>query len=135
MRTWSTTISGNDVFHLIYQSFFELYKGQHQLGASKRIFKDFNDVFSDAVSGNNAFFALALAQWETRTLEQWLFSEVKSIINNGDDITLWRSLGANEVVLKKRQLELEKFLSKLSVQIKNPKIRLVRNSKFARFYY
>jgi hypothetical protein len=70
MGTWNTSINGNDTFRDIYSTFFDRYnEGHNPLDISKSVVEEFADVFVNEDDKNNGLFALALAQWETTSLD------------------------------------------------------------------
>ncbi|MBK7854382.1 MAG: hypothetical protein IPJ79_05280 [Bacteroidetes bacterium] len=125
MGTWNNKINGNDTFQDIYQNFFDLYnQGQNPIDISKQIQDDFAEMFDDYDDRNNSLFGLALAQWETKSLDQTIFKQVKEIIETGNDLEIWKGLGADEKTLQKRKKELERFLSQISTEREKPKRRI-----------
>jgi len=125
MGTWNIKINGNDTFQDIYQNFFVLYnQGQNPVDISKQIQEDFFEMFQDAEDRNKSLFALALAQWETKSLDPEVFKQVKEIIETGDDLELWKGLSADNKTLQKREKELEKFLIQISAEREKPKRRV-----------
>jgi hypothetical protein len=129
MGTWNNKIGGNDTFQDIYQSFFDLYnQGQNPLDISKQIQDDFGEMFEDYDDRNNSLFGLALAQWETKSVDPTVYKQVKEIIETGNDLEVWKGLGADEKTLKQRKIVLDKFLSQISVDREKPKRRI--RSKF-----
>src|SRR5690242_9348648 len=103
MGSWSTAINGNDTFLDIYQAFFDLYnEGLNPTDISKKILADYDEMFSDHEDRNNSLFGLALAQWETKSLDSQLLKRVKEIIETGEDLKLWKELEADEKALAKR---------------------------------
>jgi hypothetical protein len=125
MGTWNTKINGNDTFQDIYQNFFDLYnQGQNPTDVSKQIQDGFGEMFKDYDDKNNSLFGLALAQWETKSLNPTIFKQVKEIIENGNDIEIWKGLGADEKTLKQRQIVLDKFLAQISIDRDKPKRRV-----------
>lgn len=125
MGTWNHKINGNDTFQDVYQNFFDLYnQGQNPVEISKQIQADFAEMFNDDDDHNNSLFGLALAQWETKSLDQTIFKKVKEIIETGNDLEVWKGLGADEKTLLKRKKELEKFLSQISTEREKPKRRI-----------
>ena len=114
MGTWGTSIKSNDAFADVYSEFFELYnKGELPEIISEKI-KSANSEILEIEEENHSFwFALALAQWETKSLDTKVFSTVENIITSGNDLNLWLDLGASEKDLKKRKIVLDKFLEKL----------------------
>lgn len=125
MGAWNTKINGNDTFQDIYQQFFDLYnEGHNPADISKQIQKDFAEMFDDYDDRNNSLFGLALAQWETKSLDADIFKLVKEIIESGNDLEVWKGLGADEKSILKRKKELEKFLTQLSTERDRPKRRV-----------
>src|SRR5688572_18260626 len=117
MGTWNTKINGNDTFQDIYQNFFYLYnQGHNPAHVSKQIQNNFVELFNDYNDRNNSLFGLALAQWETKSLDPIVFKLVKEVIETGSDLEVWKELGADDKTLQKRKKELEKFLIQLSTE-------------------
>lgn len=124
MGTWNTKINGNDTFQDIYQNFFDAFnQGQEPADISKQIQDNFTEMFEDYDDRNNSLFGLALAQWETKSLDPRIFQQVKEIIETGKDIKLWKELGADDKILKRRQSVLDKFLTQLTTKREKPKRR------------
>lgn len=114
MGTWGTAIKDNDAFADIYSEFFELYnKGDQPDNISKKIIADNWEILEIEEEKHSFWFALALAQWETKSLETKTLSTVENIITSGDDLKLWFDLDASEQDIKKRKIALDKFLEKL----------------------
>jgi hypothetical protein len=125
MGTWSTKMNGNDTFQDIYQNFFDLYnQGQNPIDISKQIKDDFGDLSKDYEDKNNSIFGLALAQWETKSLDKEVYQEVKDIIESATDLEVWQKLGANSKTIEKRKKELDKFLTQISTEKEKPKRRV-----------
>jgi len=131
MGTWNAEINGNDSFLDIYQVFFDLYnQGHNPTSASKQIQDDYAEMFEDYEDRNNSFFGLALAQWETKSLSSEIYKKVKEIIEYGDDIKLWKELGADEKTLKQREIFLDRFLVQISTEREKPKRRIKPKFEF-----
>ncbi|MFV0145484.1 hypothetical protein OBJ96_10870 [Empedobacter falsenii] len=125
MGTWNTKINGNDTFQDIYQNFFDLYnQGQNPADISKQIQDDFAEMFNDYDDKNNSLFGLALAQWETKSLDQKVYRQVKEIIETDNDLDVWKGLGADDKTIEKRKKELDKFLTQISIEREKPKRRV-----------
>ncbi len=125
MGTWNTKINSNDTFQDIYQSFFDSYnQGQNPADISKRIYEEFADSFNDSDDRNNCLFGLALAQWESKSLDSEILRQVKEIITSGNDLEIWKGLGADEKTLKLRKVVLDKFLTQISADREKPKRRI-----------
>lgn len=103
MGIWDVKIESNDTFQDIYQSFFERYnRGEIPADISLIILNDFRESFNDIDDQHNSLFALALAQWETKSLDVSIFDRVRNIIKSDADIKVWKELGGDEKLLKKR---------------------------------
>ena len=132
MGAWSAAIDGNDTFLDIYQNFFNLYnQGATPQNISKQIVNDFAEVFDDYDDRSNALFALALAQWETKSLDSKIFEQVKEIIESDSDLDLWKGPDTNDKVLVKRKSVLDKFLNQISVEKEKPKRRVKTKFEFS----
>ena len=125
MGVWNTEIKGNDTTLDIYSNFFDKYNnGGNQVWVSNEIKAEFEDYFSDSDDRNNSLFGLALAQWETKSLEPEIYKTVKEIIENGTDLDLWKELGADKKTLNNRKSELENFLKQISTEKPKAKRRV-----------
>jgi hypothetical protein len=114
MGTWGTAIKDNDAFADIYSEFFELYnKGEKPQDVSRKLRADYWEVLEIEEEKHSYWFAFALAQWETKSLELDVLSMVKDIVSSGDDLKLWLDSGASEKEIAKRRVALDKFLQKI----------------------
>lgn len=110
MGTWGTGIKDNDTSADIYDSFFDLYNdGKNPVEISKKIISDNQDLIIDKYSSNDFWLTLALAQWETKSLDKEVFDKVKTIIENKTDLEIWRQQDADEKMLQKRQKKIRRF--------------------------
>ncbi|GAB3011241.1 hypothetical protein GCM10027284_33160 [Cyclobacterium sediminis] len=124
MGSWGTGISSNDIFEDIKVEFFELYNEGHEPNEIVQKLIDSNQgIVNDYEEANNFWFALALCQWECKSLEPKILERVTQIIESGNDIKLWEELGAEKSELTKRKKVLAKFLEKLITEKKDPKRR------------
>ncbi|MDD3323324.1 MAG: hypothetical protein PHS59_17960 [Paludibacter sp.] len=114
MGTWGTAIKDNDAFADIYSEFYELYNkgGQPDL-ISKQITESNWEILEIEEEKHSFWFALALAQWETKSLDPKVLEIVETIIKTEADIKIWSDLGATEKDIDKRKETLNKFLDKL----------------------
>lgn len=125
MGAWNAKIKGNDTTLDIYSSFFERYnEGGNPVDISNQIKTDYQECFLDSDDKNNALIGLALAQWETKCLEDKLYKQVKELIDTKADLAVWKDLGADEKTLAKRDKELQKFLFQISTERPKPKRRM-----------
>lgn len=114
MGTWGTAIKDNDSFADIYSEFYELYnKGEEPDTISKKIIEDNREILEIEEEKHSLWFALALAQWETKSLDTKVLSKVEEIISSGADLKIWLDLEASEQDIKKRKIALDKFLEKI----------------------
>ena len=114
MGTWGTSIKDSDAFADIYDEFFELYsKGGQPENISKKIIEDNWEILKIEEEKHSLWFALALAQWETKSLDLKVLSTVEEIIKSGADLKIWLHLDASEQDIKKRKIALDKFLEKI----------------------
>ncbi len=132
MGAWSEKIKGNDTTLDIYSAFFDRYNsGENTEKISKSIKEEYADYFNDYDDKNNALIGLALAQWETKSLEPELYKKIKDLIESDNDLIVWKDLGADEKSLKKRKSELDKFLTQISTERDKPKRRLRTKYEFS----
>ena len=128
MGTWNTSIKGNDASSDIYSGFFDSYNdGKSPEEISKKLFADYQEVLDNPQDCNNFWFALALAQWETKSLDEKVYKKVKKIIESGKDLKVWEELGADKKDIKKRKDVLDKFL--VTIQTEKEKARLPKKIK------
>lgn len=131
MGTWSNKINGSDTFQDVYQTFFSLYnEGEDPINISKQIQDEFGEAFVDYDERNNSLFGLALAQWETKALDQTVYNQVKEIIESGNDLEVWKGLGADVKTIKQRQKILDKFLIQISTDREKAKRRVRKKFEF-----
>lgn len=124
MGTWSFKINGNDAFLDVYSYFFDLYnQGIEPEYITQEAFKHFAEMIIDEADEDcyEFFYAIALAQWETKSLDSIFYTRVKEIIENGKD-KLLQELDTKSA--KQRQKVLEKFLAKISTEKEKPKRRV-----------
>ncbi len=135
MGTWGgTAISSNDTYEDIFSEFMDLYDdGLEPSEISTRIINQNSELIEDIEDKNNFWFALAMAQWQCKSLDPDLFERVKTIVETGEDIKIWEELGADKKELNKRKKVLDSFLDKLSQEKDKPRKRkqkVLRDSIF-----
>lgn len=114
MGAWGTAIKDSDAFADIYSEFFDLYnKGGQPNIISKKVIDDNWEILEIEEEKHSLWFAIALAQWETKSLDPKILSTVENIISSGADLKIWLELGASEQDLQKRKVALKKFLEKI----------------------
>lgn len=124
MGAWGTNIKDNDTTADIYSDFFDLYnEGLMPFNISKKLIADNKELIENPEDCNNFWFALALAQWETKSLTTDIFDRIKVIIDTDDDLKIWKELDADEKDLAKRKIVLQNFLLKLQKERQKAKPR------------
>ena len=114
MGAWGTAIDENDTFADVYHHFYEIYNsGCSPEEASKTVQEELEELFSDPDDANDALFALALSQWETKSLGEDTLHKIEGIVTSGSDLGRWDSNGTNKDLVKSRKSALDKFLCKL----------------------
>ncbi|MEI6123256.1 MAG: hypothetical protein WCQ95_06455 [Bacteroidota bacterium] len=114
METWRTDIKDSETFAAIYSNFFELYNnGEQPEIISKKILNYKWKNLEKEEDMNSLWFALALAQWETKSLEPKVLSKIEDIITSRTDLKIWFDLGASGQDIKKRKIALDEFLEKI----------------------
>ncbi|WP_048921673.1 hypothetical protein [Rufibacter radiotolerans] len=131
MGAWDTLIKGNDTCLDIYSAFYDRYnQGESPSAISKVIFADYQGMFEDEDDRNNSLFALAFAQWETKSLDPTIYSRVRDIIEGEQDLQVWKNLGADAKTIEKRRKTLHKFLEQISTEKDKPKRRVKPKFEF-----
>lgn len=124
MSAWGTSLPSNDIYADIYYEFFELYNDGHSVeDITDKIINENQAIIDSFEDGHNVWFALAKAQWECKRLDKKILKKVTAVINNDENIKVWRELGASEGDLKKRRLVLDKFLHQLESERPKAKAR------------
>ena len=119
MGTWGTGIKSNDTSGEIYDDFCKLYnEGKSVKEISEKLITENRELIEDKYDSNNFWFALALCQWECKQLEISLFEKVKEIIESKTDLVIWKELDATDADIKEREIELNKFQTKLQTERK-----------------
>ncbi|SEI51755.1 hypothetical protein SAMN05216327_102170 [Dyadobacter sp. SG02] len=122
MSTWGTSIASNDTYADVRKDFFDLYdEGVGVEEISRRLVIGYQETIHDNGDCHNFWFALAKAQWECKQLDGELFERIRTIIESGADLKIWKELGSNEKDLKRRENALDKFLVEL--QSERPKAK------------
>ncbi|MFO6424979.1 hypothetical protein [Motilimonas sp. KMU-193] len=124
MGVWGVNVEHIDSFADVYDGFFDIYNnGASPEHASSEVKESFSEYFEDYEDSNNSWFALAYAQWETKSLEPSVYEKVRSIIASGSDLKLWEELGASKDDIKNRKIALDSFLEEISSERKTKKRR------------
>lgn len=114
MGSWGHKVGESDTFADVYDQFFNKYNnGASPEAAAAAVRAELGDYFAEYDDQYDAHFALALAQWETQSLEQRLLKKVEEYIESGADIRNWEERGADSKTLKRRASALSSFLRML----------------------
>ncbi len=125
MGTWNNKIDGSDTFQDIYQNFYDRYnEGQTPISISKQIQEEFAEMFADYDDRFDSLFGLALAQWETKSLDTKIYEQVKEIIQSGAELERWKGEIVDVKSIEQRQKNLDKFLEQISIEREKPKRRI-----------
>jgi hypothetical protein len=134
MGTWGTAIKDSDAFADVYDEYFNRYnKGEEPKNISKKIIEENWEILEIEEEKHSLWFALALAQWETKSLDPKILSTVEEIISSEADLKIWKELDASEQDIKKRKIALEKFLEKIKSEKPKAKPRKRIKTKTAIF--
>lgn len=136
MGTWGNGILDNDTSSDIYGDFIDLYnEGQDPKTITEKLLNKNQYLIENPDDCTNFWFALALAQWETKSLNITVFDKVKDFIENDIDLAIWKELEASESDIRKRKLILQKFLEKLKSERIKPKPRKKQKPVIAKPIY
>jgi hypothetical protein len=114
LGSWGHKVSESDSFADVYDQYFDEYNnGATAEAAAAAVRANLGDYFVEYDDQYDAHFALALAQWETQSLEQALLKKVEQYIESGADLKNWEEREADSQTLKKRAAALAAFLKKL----------------------
>lgn len=115
MGTWSAAIFGNDTYCEVKDFFYlEYNSGKAPEDLINQIFTKFEYSLNNEDDRNNVLFALAWCLWETKSLPSNLLEDIHKTISEETDLKIWKTLNADEKILKKRKKFLHKFLDKIS---------------------
>lgn len=124
MGAWGTAIKSNDTSSDIYSEFYDLYnEGAEPKAIADKLINENRESIDSPEDSNNFWFALSLALWETKSLNEEIYLKVKEAIVNGQDLLIWKELDASENDLKKRKAALDKFLEQISTARPKAKAR------------
>ena len=130
MAFWGMGLDQSDEFWEIYDEYMDLYDiGLEPIAITQQML---NKFFEDSIS-HNALFAIAKAEWSLGFRSEKIISKVNEIIDNGENIKYYRSLGFSAQELKERNEKLLKFQALLQTTKKSPRTRKISShNKFKR---
>ena len=122
MAFWGMGLDQSDEFWEIYDEYMDLYDiGLEPIEITQQLL---NKYFEDSIS-HNALFAIAKAEWNLGFRSENVISKVNEIIDNGENIKYYRSLGFSAQELKERNDKLLKFQALLQTTKKVPRKRKI----------
>ncbi|MEN0054344.1 MAG: hypothetical protein AAGC65_11775 [Mucilaginibacter sp.] len=125
MGTWSAAILGNDTSCEVYERFIELYNfGTNPHAIAEIVLTEQRENI--ALDKTNVWLGLALACWECKVLRTEIYSEIKHIVESGEDLEFCKELDSDEKFLKAREKVLNDFVTKIAVE--RPKARVIRKA-------
>ncbi len=131
MGSWGYKVGESDTFADVYDQFFDQYNnGATPENATASVRTELNDIFVEYDDQYDAHFALALAQWETQSLEQSLLDKVAEYVESGADLKNWKEREVDSQTLGKRATALSSFLKKLRTPRPSKKRRIRPKSDF-----
>lgn len=114
MGSWESSINTDDVFVDVYALFWAHYNmGAPADIAAAEVKQDLAESFEDDDDRYAAHYALALARWETRSLEPELLMKVADFIETGADLRNWADRNGSGDDLAARGTALATFLEKI----------------------
>ena len=133
MGCWGHKISESDTFADVYEQFFDEYNnGATAEAAAAAVRTQLGDYFVEYDDQYDAHFALALAQWETQSLEPTLLKKVEQFVESGADLKNREDRGADSKTLKSRASAQSSFLKNCSTHAHQRSDEDDRSSTFAR---
>ena len=130
MAFWGMGLDQSDEFWEIYDEYMDLYDiGLEPIAITQQMLNKFSE---DSIS-HNALFAIAKAEWSLGFRSEKIISKVNEIIDNGENIKYYRSLGFSAQELKERNEKLLKFQVLLQTTKNSPRTRKISShNKFKR---
>jgi hypothetical protein len=111
MGTWNTSIDADDAYRDVYDCFFQHYNaGESAERCSTAVMAECSAFFSDHDDQYAAFFALGMAQWETKALDAGVLAKIEEIVATGADLRNWQERGASATDLATRSSALAAFI-------------------------
>ncbi|MDQ0362015.1 hypothetical protein [Breznakia pachnodae] len=125
MGTWGAGIKDNDTSMEVYEYFFEQYnQGEEPIKIKNDLLVKCKSDLEDVETKYDVLFSLALCLWETQSLDDELFMEIKDIQKNDYDLEVAKAMGADKIFLKQREKAVAKLIEKLSVPRTKAKKRI-----------
>ncbi|MBE6543452.1 MAG: hypothetical protein E7675_03555 [Ruminococcaceae bacterium] len=123
MAFWGVKLNECDDFCRVYDDYIHNYEvGIEIKNVTSLILKKYIGYFK---SDHNVYFAIAKAQWTLGALSEDIRKKVNNIIDSGENILYYRSLGFSENELNDRQKALNDFKKLLEKDKKASKIKRI----------
>ena len=125
MAFWGMDLTQSDEFCETYDEYMDLYDiGLEPINVTKQILGKYpaNEI---ALIPHNVLFAVAKAEWSVGFRSENVFLRVNEVIDQGENIAYYRSLGFSERELEERHQKLLKFQKSLQTIKKSPKKRRI----------
>ena len=122
MGTWSEAILGNDTSCEVRERFIELYdNGENPENIANIVLNEQQSNLE--YDRTNVWLGLAFVCWECKLLTREILSEIRKIVETGEDIEFCKELEADSKFIKKREKVLNDFLIKISKEKDKPRLR------------
>lgn len=122
MAFWGMDLNQSDEFCEIYDEYMDLYDiGLEPAEITEQILQKYQ---TKAIP-HNALFAIAKAEWSLGFRSETVYARVNDIINNGENIVYYRSLGFSDQDIHLRSKKLIRFQQGLLTPPKAPRKRRI----------
>lgn len=116
MAFWGMDLNQSDEFCEIYDEYLDLY----DIGLEPaKITQQILQRYQNKTISHNALFALAKAEWSLGFRSEDVYARVNEIIDRGENISYYRSLGFSEQEINER---VEKLISFQNLLLSTPKV-------------
>lgn len=123
MGVWGAGVSSSDDFQDVKELFFDyFYHSKMSVEEIENtVLGNYGESIADENSGewHDVYFALAYCEWKCGALSERVKAKVNDIAQSGSNLVYIKELQASELVLKKREREIDKFVAKIISE--NPK--------------
>ena len=116
MAFWGMDLNQSDEFCEIYDEYLDLYDIGLEPG---KITQQILQRYQNKTISHNTLFALAKAEWSLGFRSEDVYARVNEIIDSGENISYYRSLGFSEQEINER---VEKLISFQNLLLSTPKV-------------
>ena len=116
MAFWGMDLNQSDEFCEIYDEYLDLYDIGLEPG---KITQQILQRYQNKTISHNTLFALAKAEWSLGFHSEDVYARVNEIIDSGENISYYRSLGFSEQEINER---VEKLISFQNLLLSTPKV-------------